>query len=63
MAPDVPLIHGGRQVKPTGRIQWLIIHGRLLGKALAPLAAVTVALRMPLLVPQQPQPEGWRKRP
>ena len=41
--------------------QWLIIQGRLLGKALVPLAAVTVALRC-APVEQQPQPAGWRMR-
>ena len=41
--------------------QWLIIHGRLLGKALAPLGAVTVVV---FLEPglQQLQPAGWRSR-
>jgi hypothetical protein len=42
--------------------QWLIIQGRLLGKALAPVAEVTVAPFL-LLVEQQPQPDGWRSRP
>jgi len=40
--------------------QWLIIHGRLEGADLAPLGAVTVALRLPEL--QQPQPAGCLKR-
>jgi hypothetical protein len=40
--------------------QWLIIHGRLLGKAFAPFAAVTVAVRAP--VEQQPHPAGCFKR-
>lgn len=62
----------GRQVKEESalddaipalsraQVQWLIIQGRLLGKLLAPLAAVTVALRLP--GEQQPQPAGWRRR-
>jgi len=43
-----------------GSVQWLIIQGRLLGKALFPFAPVTVAPRRPVL--QQPQPEGCFKR-
>jgi hypothetical protein len=38
--------------------QWLIIQGRLVGKALAPSAPVTVVLRLPPA--QQPHPAGWR---
>jgi hypothetical protein len=41
-------------------LQWLIIQGRLLGKALLPFAAVTVAPRLP--VEQQPQPDGCFSR-
>ena len=48
-------------VRRRVRCQWLIIQGRLVGKVLAPLGAVTVEPR--LLAPlQQPQPEGWRMR-
>ena len=40
--------------------QWLIIQGRLVGKALLPFGAVTVAPR--LAVEQQPQPDGCLSR-
>jgi hypothetical protein len=41
--------------------QWLIIHGRFDGKALAPFGAVTVAPRfVPVL--QHPHPDGCRMR-
>jgi hypothetical protein len=40
--------------------QWLIIQGRLLGKALLPFAPVSVAPRLPVL--QQPQPAGCLRR-
>lgn len=60
-----PRASGGAQAGRIKRSQWLIIHGRLLGKDLAPLAAVTVALRTPLLplLEQHPHPDGWRRRP
>jgi hypothetical protein len=43
--------------------QWLIIHGRWVGKLFAPFGARTVVTRFVADVEeQQPQPAGWRMR-